>query len=212
MVANMKLGTMDGYCVGEPGWRRRPAGDRLHPHRHAGSLGGSPGEGARRQRQLRRAGTADLKRVIGGILEASRWLDQPRNRAKTAEVIGRREYVDAPASVIRDRLNRIYKLGGDLGTKTFRGNQMRFFRNGKVNLPRRGHAIWFMAQYVRFHYLTSEPSHEAIANELILSGLYKEAAETEGCPVPSDDMAPFEIKLEGVEFDPRRQHKEAAQR
>ena len=79
---------------------------------------------------------------------------------------------------------------------------MRFFRIGKVNFPRRGHAIWFMAQYIRFRYLTSEPSYTAIANELILSDLYKQVADTEGCPVPGDDMAPFAIKLDGVEFDP----------
>jgi nitrate/nitrite transport system substrate-binding protein len=211
MVANMKLGTMDGYCVGEPwggvaaqqgiGFTHIATQDlwEFHPEK-ALVVNADFAEGR----------TPELKRVIGGILEASRWLDQPHNRARTAEVIGRREYVDAPSSVIRDRLNGIYELGGDLGTKTFRGDQMRFFRNGKVNFPRRGHAIWFMAQYVRFRYLTSEPSYEAIAKELILSELYKEVADAEGCPVPSDDLTPFEIKLDGVEFDPRNPQKEAA--
>ena len=55
---------------------------------------------------------------------------------------------------------------------------MRFFRDGYVNLPRRRHAIWFLAQYVRFGYLPpTPPTTQALADEVILSDLYAEVAE-----------------------------------
>jgi ABC-type nitrate/sulfonate/bicarbonate transport system substrate-binding protein len=46
MVANMRVGNMDGFCVGEP-WNHRAIMDgRHHGQYHAGHLEGSPREGA----------------------------------------------------------------------------------------------------------------------------------------------------------------------
>jgi nitrate/nitrite transport system substrate-binding protein len=210
MVANMQVGAMDGYCVGEPwngvaaqkgiGFTALATQDLWQFHPEKALLVNADFAAGR---------TADLKKVMGGVLEASKWLDWPQNRARTADVIGRPEYVNASSDVIQDRLNGIYDLGGGLGTKKFLGDQMRFCRNGKVNFPRRSHAIWFMAQYVRFGYLKAEPNYSAIAKSLILSDLYKEVAHAQDFPVPTDDMAPFQVKLDKVVFDPKKPSKEA---
>ena len=48
MVANMRVGNMDGFCVGEPwGHRAIMRQHRLHRRDHAGHLEGPPGEDAR---------------------------------------------------------------------------------------------------------------------------------------------------------------------
>jgi nitrate/nitrite transport system substrate-binding protein len=210
MVANMKAGTMDGCCVGEPwggvaaeegiGFTQIATQDiwEFHPEK---ALVVNADFAAGR--------ASDLKKVMGAILESASWLDFPCNRAVTAATISRPEYVDAPASVIEDRLKGVYELGGGLGTKTFTGDQMPFHRAGKANFPRRGHAIWFLAQYVRFRYLAAEPDYDAIAKDLILTDLYKEVAHDEGVDVPDDDMAPFEVVLDNVVFDPKKPHAEA---
>jgi nitrate/nitrite transport system substrate-binding protein len=79
-----------------------------------------------------------------------------------------------------------------------------------VNFPRRGHAIWAMAQYQRCGYLDEAPPYMELVDEIILTDLYEEVASAEGVDIPDDDMAPFEIKLDGVTFDPANPDEEAS--
>ena len=79
---------------------------------------------------------------------------------------------------------------------------MLFHNGGQVNLPRKSHAIWFMTQYVRFGYLQQLPDTKAIADKLIIPGLYEEVAKDMGIKVPEDDMSPFTVKLDNARFDP----------
>ena len=67
-----------------------------------------------------------------------------------------------------------------------------------------------MAQYQRFGYLDEAPPYQEIADEIVLSDLYAEVAEAEGIAIPDDDMEPFEVKLDGVTFDPTKPDEEAA--
>ena len=87
---------------------------------------------------------------------------------------------------------------------------MMFFRDGQVNAPRRSHVIWFLAQYQRFGLLKEAPPYAQIADELMLHDLYDSTvARPRASSVPDDDMAPFEVKLDGVTFDPRKPDEEA---
>ena len=49
---------------------------------------------------------------LESLLDASKWLDEPANRAQAAKVIGGQQYVYAPADVIDARLAGSYELGG----------------------------------------------------------------------------------------------------
>ena len=60
------------------------------------------------------------------------------------------------------------------------------------------------AEYVRLGLLSSPPAFTKIANELMLTDLYTKVAKREGITVPADDMSPFEVKLDGVTFDPKK--------
>ena len=86
---------------------------------------------------------------------------------------------------------------------------MQFFRDGQVNFPRRSHALWFLAQYERIGYLDEAPPYQELVDELILTDLYAEVAEAEGIDVPDDDMAPFDVRLDGITFDPANPDEEA---
>jgi nitrate/nitrite transport system substrate-binding protein len=211
MVANMKVNTMDGYCVGEPwnavavaqdiGFTAITTQDIWTNHPEKALVVNADFASSR---------SDDLKKVMGGVLEAGKWLDVPANRKQAAQTIGTPAFVNAKPADIEGRLTGSYDLGAGLGPKTFTDDNMAFFRNGEVNFPRKAYGIWFMAQYQRFGYLKSAPAYDAIASELILTDLYKEVAAAEGVSVPDDDMAPFTVKLDGVEFDPTKPEKEAA--
>jgi nitrate/nitrite transport system substrate-binding protein len=203
MVANMKVGNMDGYCVGEPwggvavkqniGFTQISTQDMWKHHPEKALVVNTKFSETRRE---------DLKNVMKAVLEACKWLDNRANRKKAAEIIGKTPYVNAPADVIEARLMGDYNLGCDQGTEIYTDDYMLFFRGGETNFPRKSHAIWFLAQYMRFDYLQTPPDYKAIADKLILQDLYKEVATSMKIKIPTDDMKPFALELDKVTFDP----------
>jgi nitrate/nitrite transport system substrate-binding protein len=205
MVANMKVGNMDGFCVGEPwggvavkqniGFTQISTQDIWENHPEKALVVNKKFSETRRE---------DLKKVMMAVMEACKWLDNRANRKKAAEVIGRTPYVNAPADVIEARLMGDYNLGCDQGTQIYTNDYMLFHRNGETNFPRKSHGIWFMTQYVRFDYLQQAPDYKTIADKLIMQDLYREVATKMGVKIPTDDMRPFTIKLDKATFDPNK--------
>lgn len=210
MVQNMTVGAVSGYCVGEPWNAVAVAQDIGFTHLTTQDLWEHHPEKALVVGTRLTEETDVLKDVMGAVLQASRWLDDPDNRAEAADTLGVEAYVNAAPDAIRGRLTGTYELGADLGERGYEGNQMRFFRDGQVNFPRRAHGLWFLSQYQRFGLLDEAPPYTELVDELILTDLYAEVAEAEGVDVPDDDMAPFEVKLDGVTFDPANPDEEAA--
>jgi nitrate/nitrite transport system substrate-binding protein len=211
MVQNMSVGNVTGFCVGEPwnavavqqdiGFTTIATQDLWKHH---------PEKALVVTKRMAEEQPDVVRDLIAAVLQASEWLDEPANRSKAADTLGTESYVNAPPDEIRGRLTGTYDLGGGLGQKAFEGDQMRFFRDGAVNLPRRAHLIWAAAQYQRMGYLDEAPAYQELADELILTDLYAEAAEAAGVEVPEDDMAPFEVALDGITFYPTKPDEEAA--
>lgn len=205
MVANMKVGNMDAYCVGEPwngvavkqgiGFTQIASQDIWKDHPEKALVVNKEFSEKRRE---------DLKKVMMAILEACRLLDKAANRKQSAAIIGKPSYVNAPADVIDNRLAGIYDLGCDQGQQVYKGDYMLFHKNGMVNFPRKSYGIWFMAQYVRFGLVDNAPNYKAIADKLIMQDLYKEVAAAMKVPVPDDDMKPFSLTIDKTVFDPNK--------
>ena len=202
MVANMKVANMIGYSVGEPWNGVGVAQDvgftaitsqeiwKHHPEK-ALVLNG---DFATR--------TDEVKKLMKATLEAGQWLDNIPNIRKAASVIGQSQYVNASPEIIGARLEGRYDLGDGLGTKQFLEDRMQFFRGGKTPYPRLAHGIWFMAQYQRFGYLKAAPDYKAVAEKLIMQDLYESVAKEMNIAIPTDDMKPFALGIDGVKFDP----------
>jgi nitrate/nitrite transport system substrate-binding protein len=205
MVANMKVDAMDGYCVGEP-WGAQAVDQGIgFTHINTQDIWRHHPEKALVVTEKFATERPDvLMDVMGAILKAGKWLDDLANRKRASETIGAASYVNAPPSEIEGRLLGQYNLGPGIGNKTYTDDYMTFFRDGHVNAPRRGHAIWFMSQYRRFGLLKSEPPYQELADSLVLRDLYEKVAANEGIDVPDDDMAPFHIKLDNSTFDPKK--------
>jgi nitrate/nitrite transport system substrate-binding protein len=202
MVANMKVGNMDGYSVGEP-WNGVGVKEAIgFTHITSQQIWRHHPEKALVVNKEFSARKDELKAVMKAILEASQWLDVPSNRRGAAKTIGAAKYVNAPADVIDKRLEGIYDMGEGLGEKQFLGDQMMFHRGGETNFPRKGYGIWFLAQYVRFGLLKTTPDYAKVADTLIMDELYKEVAKEMGIKVPTDDMKPFLVTLDKAKFDP----------
>jgi nitrate/nitrite transport system substrate-binding protein len=202
MVANMKVNNMDGYSVGEPwngvgvqqaiGTTHIASQDIWKHHPEKALVANKVFSETRRD---------ELKAVMKAVLEASIWLDDMNNRKQAAAVIGKQSYVNAPPEVIEARLLGQYDLGCDR-KHTYTEDTMLFHRGGQTNFPRKSHAIWFMAQYKRFGYLTTAPAYKGIADKLVLQDLYAEVAKSMNIAIPDDDMKPFTVEIDKAVFDP----------
>src|SRR5262245_38602864 len=95
MVANMKVGKMDGFCVGEP-WNPRAIADGIgftavttqqlwkdHPEK---VLAFTEEFAAKNPRTV--------KAVIRAVVEASQWNDRLENRPRMAEVVSQPQYIN----------------------------------------------------------------------------------------------------------------------
>lgn len=203
MVANMRVDNMEGFCVGEP-WNGVAATQNIG-FTHIASQDiwkNHPEKALVVNKAFAENDRADLVNVMKAIIEASKWLDVMSNRKKAAGFLSKPNYVNAAVQVIEARLMGSTDLGCDLGVQKYKDDYMLFYNNGLVNAPRLSYGIWFLAQYVRFDYLTTAPNYKQIAEKLIMKDLYAEVARGMGIAVPDDGMKPFKTTLETMVFDP----------
>jgi nitrate/nitrite transport system substrate-binding protein len=211
MVENMTVGNMDGYCVGEP-WNAVAVNNEIgFTHLTTQDIWLHHPEKALVVNPATARDEAVMTELIAATLEACTWLDDLDNRSQAADTIGGPNYLGTPPEGIRGRLLGQYELGAKLGKKDFGGSQMMFFRDGATNLPRRSYGHWTLAQYQRLG-LVDEAPPASVIDEIVLTDLYAKGAEAAGVDIPDDDMAPFEVVLDGVTFDPAKPEEEANRR
>ncbi len=202
MVANMRVDNMEGFCVGEP-WGGVAAAQNVGFTQIASQdiWKNHPEKALVVNKEFSTARRDDLKKVMKAVLEASQWLDVMNNRHKAAGWLTKPFYVNAPLAVIEGRLLGTNDLGCELGVQKYKDDYMTFYNKGFVNMPRKVHAMWFLAQYVRFGMVKTTPDYKGIAEKLILDDLYAEVAKEMNVPLPTDEMKPFKTTYD-VSFDP----------
>ena len=200
MVANMRVGNMDGFCVGEP-WNHRAIIDNIgitaattqdiwkdHPEKALGT-------------------TADFvkkypntcRAVIMAILEASRWIDASlSNKSKMAETIADKAYVNTSVDAINQRILGRYQNG--LGKTWDDPNHMKFFNDGAVNYPYLSDGMWFLTQHKRWGLLKDHPDYLAVAKSVNQTALYTQAASALKVNVPKDALRSSKL-IDGTVWD-----------
>ncbi len=200
MVANMRVGNMDGFCVGEP-WGHRAIVDgigitatttqALWPE-HPEKVLGTTAEFAKQYPNTARA-------VMMAVLEASRWIDASlSNRLKMAETIADKAYVNTSVDAINQRILGRYQNG--LGKTWDDPQHMKFFNDGKVNFPYLSDGMWFLTQHKRWGLLKSHPDYLAVARQINRVDLYKDAASALRISVPASPMRSSTL-IDGVVWD-----------
>ena len=201
MVANMRVDNMEGFSVGEP-WNGVAAQQGVGFTAIASQdiWKNHPEKALVVNKEFAAENKEDLKNVMKAIMEACQWLDIMGNRKKAASWLTKPYYVNAALPVIEARLMGSNDLGCDLGVQKYKDDYMLFHNKGVVNTPQKAHAIWFMAQYMRFGMLKATPDYKGIAEKLILDDLYAEVAKSMNVPV-MPDMKPFKTTYD-IMFDP----------
>ena len=200
MVANMRVGNMDGYCVGEP-WGHRAIIDGIgitatttqdiwpeHPEKVLGTTG----DFVKKYPNTARA-------VIMAVLEASRWIDAGLiNKNKMAETIADKAYVNTGVDAINQRILGRYQNG--LGKTWDDPNYMKFYNDGAVNFPYLSDGMWFLTQHKRWGLLKEHPDYLKVATEINRIDIYKQAAAATKTPVPASPMRSSKL-IDGVVWD-----------
>ena len=199
MVANMRVGNMDGYCVGEP-WHQRAIADGIgftaittqdiwkdHPEKVLGTRA----EWVQQNPNTARA-------MVAAILEASKYIDTMSNRKKVAETIAQKSYVNTDASVIEGRMLGDYDNGN--GKKWKDPNYMKFYNDGKVTYPYLTDGMWFLTQHKRWGLLKEDMDYLAISKQVNQIDIYKQAATLAKVPLPASPMRSAKL-LDGVVWD-----------
>ncbi|MEK6806185.1 MAG: ABC transporter substrate-binding protein [Pseudomonadota bacterium] len=208
MVANMRVGNMDGYCVGEP-WNARAIFDKIgftatttqgiwknHPEKVLGTT---------QEFVTQNPNTA--RAMLAAVLEASQYIDTLSNRGKVSDIIGGKSYVNAPAPVILGRMQGKYENG--LGKTWNDPDYMKFYMDGEVNYPFLSHGIWFLTQHKRWGLLKDDVDYLAVAKQVNQVGLYADVAKTLGIPVPKSPLKTEKL-FDGTVFDPAKPAEYAA--
>jgi nitrate/nitrite transport system substrate-binding protein len=200
MVANMRVGNMDGYCVGEP-WGHRAIADGIgitatttqdiwpdHPEKVLGTTA----EFAKKYPNTARAVTA-------AILDASKWIDAGlQNKMKMAETIADKAYVNTSVDVINQRILGRYQNG--LGKTWDDKNHMKFYADGNATFPYLSDGMWFLTQHKRWGLLKDHPDYLNVAKQINHIDIYKQAATASKTPVPKDVLRSSKF-MDGVVWD-----------
>ena len=199
MVANMRVGNMDGFCVGEP-WGARAIFDNIgftaittqeiwkdHPEKTLGT---------RLEFVQKYPNTA--RAVTAAILEASKYIDTMANRPKVSQIIAQKSYVNTEESVIEGRMKGEYDNG--IGKKWKDANYMKFYGDGKVSFPYLSDGMWFLTQHRRWGLLKEDVDYLAVAKQVNQIDVYKQAAAAAKVPVPPSPMRTSKL-IDSVVWD-----------
>jgi nitrate/nitrite transport system substrate-binding protein len=200
MVANMKIGKMDGYCVGDP-WHARAIADKVgftsilteeiwanHPEKVC-------------------AFTADfadknpktVKACLKALHEASVWLDKLENRPEQCEFVSRATYINCDKNLILGRL--LGKVDYGDGRTKQNPNYM-IFSERNCNYPQPAYAKWWLTQFRRWGMVTGTPDYEGIPKQVMRPDIYEEAMKEIGYTHGGPDDSSWTM-FDGVTFDPK---------
>ncbi|WP_271105477.1 CmpA/NrtA family ABC transporter substrate-binding protein [Pseudomonas tohonis] len=199
MVAHLQAARIDGFCAGGPwgalavdqGQGFTLATSQMIWPDHPEKVLGVTAVFAEAYPNTARALTM-------AVLEASRFIEQSEeNRRGTAQLISGAEYVDAPLSAIEPRFLGHYRDG--LGNAWEDAHPLRFFDDGRVNMPYLSDGIWFMTQFRRWGLLRDDPDYLGVARQVQRLDLYRQAAEALGIEVPGPMRSA--TLMDGVTWD-----------
>jgi nitrate/nitrite transport system substrate-binding protein len=204
MVANMKVGTMDAFCVGEP-WNEQLVNQDIgftaattgelwfkHPEKILGM----------------RADWVDANpkttlAILMATMEAQQWCDKAENKNEMAEIVARRQWFNVPVADIIGRIKGDINYGRGRTAKD-PSLAMKFWgENGAASYPWKSLDAWFVTENIRWGKFEASTDIKALVDKTNRSDLWLAAAKTLGVAnVPTGDSRGKERFFDGKVFDP----------
>ncbi|HEY9690231.1 MAG TPA: CmpA/NrtA family ABC transporter substrate-binding protein, partial [Coleofasciculaceae cyanobacterium] len=204
MVANIKTGTMEAFCVGEP-WNAQLVSQNL------GFSALVTGELWKDHPEKAFAMRADwveknpnaAKALTMAVLEAQMWCDKPENTKEMCDIISKREWLKIKAEDILGRSQGTIDFGD--GRKEEKFPQSMKFWADFASYPYKSHDLWFVTEDIRWGYLPESTDTKALVDQVNREDIWREAAKALGVPeaeIPKSPSRGVETFFDGTKFDP----------
>jgi nitrate/nitrite transport system substrate-binding protein len=205
MVANMKVGTMDCFCVGEP-WNLQLI------HQDIGYTAVNTGEiwNKHPEKSLgMRAAWVDkypkaAKALLMAVMEAQQWADKAENKAELAAIMGKRQWMNCPVEDILDRTSGKYDYGLPGKVVEDSPHIMKYWRD-HASYPFQSHDHWFITEDIRWGKYEAGYDAKALIAKVNREDLWKDAAKELGVAasdIPASTSRGKETFFDGKVFDP----------
>jgi nitrate/nitrite transport system substrate-binding protein len=204
MVANMKVGNMDAFCVGEP-WNEQLVNQGI------GFTACTTGEIWKKHPEKALGMRADwveknpkaARAMLAAVIEAQKWCDELANKEEMAAILGRRQWFNVPPADVLGRLKGDINYGNGRvvnGTDLY----MKFFKDN-ASFPYKSHDAWFLAENIRWGKFEATTDINALVAKVNRADIWREAAKMAGvaaADIPSGDSRGKETMFDGKVFDP----------
>ncbi len=204
MVANMKVGNMDAFCVGEPWPNQLVNQDIGYTACTTGEIWFKHPEKA----LTLRAAWADkypkaTQAILMAVMEAQMWCEKMENKEELATIVGKRQWFNVPVPDILGRLKGDINYGNgrvEKGTKQY----MKFWSE-HASYPFKSHDAWFVTEDIRWGKFEPATDVKALVDKVNREDLWREAAKTLAVPaadIPASPSRGKETFFDGKVFDP----------
>jgi nitrate/nitrite transport system substrate-binding protein len=204
MVANMKVGNMDAFCVGEP-WNEQLVNQDIgftacatgeiwskHPEKALGL----------------RAEWVDkypkaTQALLMAVMEAQQWCEKMENKEELATIVGKRQWFNVPVPDIIGRLKGDINYGHgrvEKGTKQY----MKFWSE-HASYPFKSHDQWFVTEDIRWGKFEPATDVKGLVDKVNREDIWREAAKALSVPasdIPASPSRGKETFFDGKVFDP----------
>lgn len=187
IAASLKAGRIDGFCVGEP-WNSLAVSDgsgviiATKPELWANS----PEKVLAMRADFAAENAPLVQRLIKTLHQACVWLDDANNRRQAAEILSRAHYVGLSEQILlRSLRDQLVRGAGFTGKPTA---DVIVFSKGGANFPWVSHAIWIVAEMIRWGQVRAPFDIVALAEQVYRADLYRAAMDELAVSTPRDAL------------------------
>ncbi|MEK8078579.1 CmpA/NrtA family ABC transporter substrate-binding protein [Pseudomonas sp. XK-1] len=204
MVANMKVGSMDTFCVCEPwnaqlinqkiGYTANTTGELWHNH---------PEKSFALRSDYVAANPKAAQALTMAIMEAQMYCEKPENKEEVAKICSQRRWIGAPYADIVDRMKGNFAYGTGKVVENH-PEQMRYW-DDFASYPFQSHDLWFLTENKRWGYLPADFDSQALIAQVNREDIWRAAAAALSLPaeqIPASTSRGVETFFDGKVFDP----------
>ncbi|TCT08006.1 CmpA/NrtA family ABC transporter substrate-binding protein [Aquabacter spiritensis] len=204
MVANMKVGTMDCFCVCEP-WNEQLIHQKIgytalttgemwkdHPEKAFGMRASYVDKNPKAAMALLKA-----------VMEAQMWCEKMENRAEVAAICAKRQWINVPVADVTDRMLGKFDYG--TGRVVEKSPVMMKYWADAASYPYQSHDLWFITEDQRWGKFEPDYDAKALISKVNREDLWREAAKSlnvSAADIPTSTSRGLETFYDGKVFDP----------
>lgn len=202
MVANMKVGNMDVFCVGEP-WNEQLVNQGIgFTACTTGELWkGHPEKALGMRADWVEKNPNATKALLMAVMEAQQWCDEMANKEEMSTILGKRQWFNVPPKDVLGRLKGNINYGNGRVLENT-GLQMKFWQD-HASYPFHSHDSWFITENIRWGKFAPDTDVKALVAKVNREDIWRAAAKDLGVTdLPASISRGKETFFDGKVFDP----------